>query len=157
MNLCEKCIKNETSWVHKCADCNKGLCEECQKEFDDIYSYIHNKHYEDCKVCKIGFNNMCDNCKQGVIEWMEKDKYIGDPNEYLEQEPCIPNVCNCEWYELGYDCFKCQDESNKKAIKEFNSNIKIYYAYAAGYEITYCKECYVKNQEEEPSETCQYC
>ncbi len=157
MYLCEKCQKNESSWVRQCADCHKGLCEECQKEFDNIYKYIHSKHYEECKFCKLGFNNMCDKCKKGVLEWMEKDKYVGDPDEYLEQEPCISNVCYCKWYELGYDCFKCQNESERKAIKDFNSNIKIYFACAGGYEITYCKECYIKNEGEEPSETCQYC
>lgn len=155
--LCEKCQKNEKTWVHECADCHKGLCKECQQEFDDIYSYIYNEHFTICEVCKVGFNNMCDKCKKGVLKWMEEDKYVGDPDEYLEQEPCISSVCKCEWYKLGYDCFKCQDDSKIKAIKEFNSNIKIYFTCDAGYEITYCRECYIKNRGKEPSESSQYC
>lgn len=155
--LCEKCQKNETNWVFQCADCHKGLCKECQKELNDIYLYMHEKHYKDCKFCKVGFNNMCNVCKEAIIKWMERDKYVGDPDDFFNQTTLISNVCNCELYKSGYDQYKCDNDSKIKAIKEFNSNIKIYFTCDAGYEITYCKECYIKNRGEEPSEICQYC
>lgn len=154
MNLCKQCNKNETCWASYCQECKKGICEECRGEFDNLLKKIHNEHYETCKVCKFGFDNFCNKCKNNITKMMKEDNYIGDPDKYIEQE-LLSHMCNCEWYDLGYDVFKCIDESAEKARKEFNVNIPIYVTDSCGYEASYCKECFILNKEYEPSEDCR--